>query len=582
MPTPAKQDAKTLTEELERVRLLYRIGRLIDTTRDSRTILQAILREAARAMRASSGSVALIDRARGVLVIEAAVHIDPKARRSLLLRVGQGVTGWVAKTGKALRVNDVRRSRHYVPIRQGVASEMAVPLIVEGRVIGVLNVDADRRNAFSAADEKLLTAAAEEAARVIQISRLHEQIRLQAAKLETLYRVGQTIATVPTLDEVLDRIVAEVRSVMNAKVCSILLLDETGERLAIQATAGAAREYSKRPALRVDDSLVGQVARSGKPLAARDVRKAAGFRQHALARREGLCSLLCVPIHYRDRTIGVLNIYTGEPTDFGEAETRLLSALAGQSAVAIENARRTERIAETEERLRHAEKLSVLGALAAEIAHEIRNPVTIIQMLAESLEAEVAPDDPRRRDVQIILAKLSQIDRIVEQVLDVARARRERFEPFEAHSVIEDALFLTERRRSASGIELRRRFARGLPKVLGDRIEIEQVLLNLLLNACQAMPQGGRLTVSTRLETGREEPRVAIRVADTGPGIPPERIERIFAPFYTTRREGVGMGLFVARKTMAAHHGELTVRSRPGRGAVFQATLPVAREDGHA
>ncbi|MCX7014342.1 MAG: GAF domain-containing protein [Candidatus Sumerlaeota bacterium] len=580
MPTPGAPTPKALAEELERVRLLYRIGRLIDPASDSRKILHAILREAVRAMRATSGSLVLIDQARGLLNIEVAVGIDPEAWRALVLRVGEGVTGHVAKTGKPLRVNDVNRSRHYVRLREGVASEMAVPLIVDGRAIGVLNVDADRPNAFSADDESLLAAAAEEAARVIQISRLHEQIRHQAAKLETLYRVGQTITTAPRLEEVLNRIAAEVRSAMNAKVCSILLLDETGEELSIQATAGASQEYTKRSALRVRDTLVGQVALTGKPLAVRDVRRAPGFRQAALARREGLCSLLCVPIHFLDRPIGVLNIYTGEPTDFGDAETHLLTALAGQSAVAIENARRMARIAETEEQLRQAEKLSALGALAAEIAHEIRNPITIIQMLMESLAADVAEGDPRRKDVAVINAKLSQINRIVEQVLDVARAREERFAPFDVHDAIEDALFLTQRRLAASGVELRRRYTRDLPRVHGDRIEIEQVLLNLILNACQAMPDGGRLTISTRLKERDNEPRVAIRVADTGPGIPRSRLDRIFAPFYTTRPDGVGMGLFVARKVMAAHRGELTVEGRPGEGAVFEAALPVAGGNG--
>jgi signal transduction histidine kinase len=456
---------------------------------------------------------------------------------------------------------------------------MAAPLIIDGHVIGVLNVDADGKDAFSADDKELLVAAAEESARVIQIARLHEQIRAQSLKLETLYNVGQTITTVPTLGEVLDRIAAEVRSVMGAKVCSILLLDKKGENLLIEATAGAAQSYAKRPALSVEGTLVGRVVREGAPVVVADVRKAPEFSQRGLARREKLCSLLSVPIDYLGRTIGVLNIYTGKQADFGEAETSLLKALAGQSAVAIENARRTSRISEAEEQLRQSEKLSVLGALAAEIAHEIRNPITTVQMLAESLAGDFAQTDPRRRDVAVIQNKLGQMNRIVDQVLDMARAREVHAAPFDVREAIEETLFLAERRMATSGIELRRRFAEELPQAFGDRGQIEQALLNVILNGCQAMGQGGRLSVSASVKSSGNGQQIAIRVRDSGPGIPAAQMERIFAPFYTTRSEGVGMGLFVARRVMRAHHGDLTVRSRPGEGAVFEAALPAAPAD---
>jgi len=565
-----------LQDELERVRLLYRIGRQFDSQRDTRSVLRGILREAVRAMRASSGSVALIDHNAGVLVIEVAVNIDPKAQHDLRLKVGQGVTGQAAKLGKVLRVNDVTRNRRYVSLREGVLSEMAVPLIVEGQTIGVLNVDADRLNAFSQADEDLLVAAAAEAARVIHFARLHEQIRDQSAKLESLYRVGQTLTSAMTLDEALNRIADEVRHVMGARVCSIQLLNESGDSLEIQAVSGATQAYSRRPPQKVGEVLIGRVVTQRQPLAVRDVRKAPGFRALTLARREGLCSLLSVPIEYLDRAIGVLNIYTGEPKEFEPGEIRLLQALAGQSAVAIVNARRSERAAQAEEQLRQAEKLSVLGALAAEIAHEIRNPITIIQMLIDSLAADIPDGDARSRDADVIKAKLQHMDRIIDQVLDVARAREQQAEPVDVHQVIEDILFLTQRRLSASSIELHRKLAANSPKVVGDRVAIEQALLNLVLNACQAMPHGGKLTVATKVvANGGQGAKLAIRIGDTGPGIEPAKVTQIFKPFFTTRREGVGMGLFIARRILREHRGDLKVKTTLGKGSTFEATLPL-------
>ncbi len=573
---PSNRKKPGASSAADRIELLYRIGRLIDPSKDSKAVLGAILREVVRALRATSGSVSLIDHERGALAIEVGVRLGREARKSVVLAIGEGVTGQVAKTGQALRVNDVRRFAHYVPVRQDVLSEMAAPLLVDGEPIGVLNVDADRLDAFDQEAMDLLLAASEEAARVIQISRLHERISEQNRKLETLYRVGQTIATVPTLNDVLNRVVAEVRTLMDAKVSSILLLDDAREHLSIQATSGAAAEYANRPAMKIRETLVGETALSGRTLEIRDVRKEKRFYAHDMARREGLCSLLSVPIHHLDRPIGVLNIYTGSPKEFDESERGLLAALAGQAAVAIVNARRLERLQQAEEQVRQSEKLTLLGSLAAEIAHEIRNPLTIIQMLVESIGEEFHARDPRAKDIEVIKSNLGQINRIVEQTLNVSRVRDPKIEPFDIHDAIEDALFLTDRRRGSLAIDLRRRFAPALPPVLGDRNEIEQALLNLVLNACQAMPEGGRLTVSTQLKKIRRAPRVAVRIADTGRGIAPEHRERIFSPFFTTRGDGVGMGLFVARKVLLAHRGELTVRSQLGKGATFEAMLPVA------
>ena len=180
-----------LKPRYERLKLLYQVGSILHSTLDPQEALSLIVREAARLMRASSGSVVLVNPTNGFLEIHASQGLPPNAA-NLKLRVGEGVTGWVARTGKAARVGEVKDDPRYVMLRPEVRSELAVPLEVNGEVRGVLNVDSDRGDAFSAADQELLEALAAEAARVIQNTWLYEQLRLKARLFESLASVSRT------------------------------------------------------------------------------------------------------------------------------------------------------------------------------------------------------------------------------------------------------------------------------------------------------------------------------------------------------------------------------------------------------
>src|SRR5262245_58461706 len=171
------EELALLKARYERLNLLYQVGNVIHSTLDPQKALQLILDEAVRLMRASSGSCVLINPTNGVLEIHAAKGL-PADASELKLRVGQGITGWVARTGKAACVGDVKKDPRYIMLRPEIRSELAVPLEVNGEIRGVLNVDSDQPEAFSADDQALLEALAEQAARVIHHTWLYEQFRL--------------------------------------------------------------------------------------------------------------------------------------------------------------------------------------------------------------------------------------------------------------------------------------------------------------------------------------------------------------------------------------------------------------------
>src|SRR5216110_215469 len=284
-------DLVQLRGRYERLNLLYQVSNVIHSTLEPREALKLILGEAVRLMRASSGSIALFNPTTGFLEIDVSHGLPPNALQ-LRLRLGEGITGWVARAGKPARVGDVSKDPRYIMVQPNVRSELAVPLEVSGQVRGVLNVDSDRLNGFSAEDQDLLQELALPAAKVIHNTWLYEQLRLKARLFESLVSVGQTINSTLNLDDALKAITYEAAQLMAVKMCSLLLLDESGEWLDVRDSFGAGTAYLRKPRLSVEESRVGVVVRRKKPIQVEDVQTSSRYQNIEVARQEGLVSLL--------------------------------------------------------------------------------------------------------------------------------------------------------------------------------------------------------------------------------------------------------------------------------------------------
>lgn len=560
-----------LKSRLERLELLYQVSNVIHSTLEAQEALQLIVSEGVRLVRASSGSVVLINPTSGFLEIHASQNLPGPARK-LQLRVGEGVTGWVARHGKPARVNDVSQDDRYVAARRGVKSELAVPLEVNGEIRGVLNMDSDRNDAFSADDQELLQELAVQAAKVIQNTWLYEQLRLKVHLFESLASVSRTINSTLNLDEALRAITREACELMRARMCSLMMLDEHREWLDLRASHGAGEVYIKKPRLSAEESLLGVVVRRKKPLQVANVQASTRYQNVDVARREGLVSLLSVPLLFAGQAIGTLNVYTGRPYNFSNEEIRILSALAELSAIAIEKARLYERIVDVEEQMRQNEKLSALGLLAAEVAHEIRNPLTVMKLLYHSLNLKFPENDPRTKDTKIIEAKIEHLNKIVEQILDFARTTEPKFAPVSLNELVDELGLLVRHKLANQNIDMVRQLQADLPTVPGDAPQLEQAFLNLILNATEAMPKGGTLTVKTSAVKGR----VAIEFKDTGAGMSEEMQRQAFtAVLSTTKAKGTGLGLAIVGRIIETHRGTIQIKSRAGRGTAIIISLPI-------
>lgn len=568
-----------LKARYERLRLLYEVAGVIHSTLDPQEALQLIVREAVGITRATSGSVVLLNPTTNHLEIHAAQGLPTEAM-ALRLRVGEGITGWVARAGQPARIGDVKQDPRYVLLRGDVCSELAVPLEVKGQVRGVLNVDSDRRDAFSAEDQDLLEGLAAQAAGVIQNTWLFEQLRLKARLLESLASVSRTINSTLNLDEALTVITREACALMQAKMCSLMMLDESGAWLDLRASCGAGDAYVHKPRLSVAESLLGGVVRRKKPVQVEDVRSSSRYQNVEVARREGLVSLLSVPLIFNGEAVGALNIYTGQRYAFSNEEIRILAALAELSAIAIEKARLYERVMDVEEQLRRNEKLSALGLLAAEVAHEIRNPLTVMKLLYHSLDLKFPAGDPRTEDARVMEEKIQHLNRIVERILDFARTAEPELLPINLNELIEELGLLVRHKFSHQGIQLVRQLPSDLPLMLGDATQLEQAFLNLMLNAAEAMPAGGTLTIRSYAvgpapgEGSRAS--VAIEFEDTGPGMTEEQRSRAFNSLLaTTKEKGTGLGLAIVGRIVEAHRGSARILPGSSGGTRIVLTLPL-------
>jgi signal transduction histidine kinase len=241
--------------------------------------------------------------------------------------------------------------------------------------------------------------------------------------------------------------------------------------------------------------------------------------------------------------------------------------------------RHFSRIKELEEQMRLQEELSAMGQLAAGVAHEIKNPLNAIGLVVQRLQKEFRWGDPQgqqeyERFTGIVRDEISRVNKIIEQFLFVARPFQSEFKAQALEEILDYVLNLLEETIKGSGIAMEKNWEKDLPPIMGDRPQLTQAFLNLLNNALEAMPRGGSLKLGLRSIPGLKG--IELQIEDSGPGIPPENLKKVFAHYFTTKEKGIGLGLAITQKIIQGHKGSLELRSLPGRGTVVKLRFPVA------
>jgi signal transduction histidine kinase/FixJ family two-component response regulator len=407
---------------------------------------------------------------------------------------------------------------------------------------------------------------------------LTKRLQQRLQQLIILSGVGKSVVSLMDLEELLGRIVEAAVYIAHAEESFLLLVDPDTEDLYLRAGKNLGDEQARGFRLKVDDSLAGQVVKSGKPVrrggkgTGRDFKVKTGYL---------VKSLLHVPLLLKGEAIGVLSVDNQvSQAEFTEDDEYLLSALADYAAVSIENATLYDELRQSMEHLKRSQqeliqssKLAALGRLAASLAHEINNPLQAIRSSLSLLAKRRLDDSKRERYLNIASQELERLIQLVQRMLDLYRPAQENRTLSDINALIEDTVVLTRKQLQHSNIRVSKELTSGLPRVEAVGDYLKQVFINIILNAAEAMPQGGELAIKSGLD--QENDQLTITFSDSGVGIPAGHLPYVFEPFYTTREGGTGLGLAISYSIVEQHGGRIEVKSEEGKGTTFTVRLPL-------
>jgi signal transduction protein with GAF and PtsI domain len=355
-PPSLAQLEQALKEKTREVDVLHRITDSISNTLDLEAVLKHIVEIVVEVTKADACLLYLLSDGQDELILRASKNPHPKLIGRITIGMGEGITGWVAQERTRVVIpsnaSDDPRFKffHNLPEDRHQAF-VSVPIMAKKEVVGVINVQHKRPKRYRPDELALLSTIANQVGGAIENARLYEQMRRKALQVETLSQVSETVASSRLIEDVLQLLVTMTAQMMNSKICSIMLLDETSGDLRIEATQSLSEHYRRKPNLKTGQSVSGRAVQERRPIIVGDVTKEQDYMYPDMAKKEGLSSLLSVPMMVREKAVGVINSYTSVPHVFTNEEVKLLQAIANQAAIAIEHTNLLEKSFEMQEAL---------------------------------------------------------------------------------------------------------------------------------------------------------------------------------------------------------------------------------------
>ena len=477
---------------------LREIAQALSAAWDLDTTLDLIARRTNHVMGTDSCSIYLLEPDGEILRLRASTRLARESLGRASLRMGEGLTGWAAREGKPVAVREAKRDPRFKLLpetnEEGLKSLLAVPLTNRARVIGAMNVQTSELHDFSPDEEELLMLIGDLAAGALDRAILYDNMNRRLEELTTLAKVSQTVTSQMVPGEMLELVAEMTAQTMGVEVCSLQLIDEERGELVMRAAWSRNRIYRRRPPLRIGEGVMGEVIRTGKPVTVDDVRSDPRYRYKEMAEEEGLVSMLAVPLIVREKAIGVMACYTTHPAVFTPQQTALLSTLANQTALAIENAR-----------------LSTSAAVVREMHHRIKNNLQTVAMLLQ-MQSGQSGDPTVAEGLRASIGRILSIA-AVHEVLS-----RQGFRLVDVKQVAERIVRLTSQNMVRPGLQ-------AAISVEGEAIllpsrpatSLALVINELLLNALEHA-FAGRAEGRVRILLGRSPEGTVVEVEDDGVG----------------------------------------------------------------
>ncbi len=354
--TEQAKNKKLNVSSAEELKILRTIVDIASSELDLMLTLQLVVKIVTEMTAADSVFIYLFDEKKENLVLMASKTGHKKELGHLELKVGEGITGWVAQENMTVAIKDhaykdARFKNFDVLPEDRYEAFLSVPIVYKGKAIGVVNVQHKREQDYSQGTVNLLEMIAKQVGGIIDHARLFEETKQKALQFDSLVKVSQSITSEDYLDEILNLIVVVTAEMLNSKICSIMLLDDKSTELSIKATQSLSDDYKKKPNISVENSLTGSVIKTKQPAVVYDVRHDEKYAFRDLAVKEGLTSMVVVPMILKDKAIGVISVYTKKHHRFSKEEINVLQMVANQAAVAVENTKLMEEALKAKEAL---------------------------------------------------------------------------------------------------------------------------------------------------------------------------------------------------------------------------------------
>jgi signal transduction histidine kinase len=408
--------------------------------------------------------------------------------------------------------------------------------------------------------------------------RVTELIEQQTAISEVL----RAIASSPDdLQPIFDAILDSATRLCRADVGSLRLSEESGLRRVALRGDPLLVSQSSSPVLLEKGSFLGRIAASRSLTHIPDITALEGDLREVAGMYAGCRTGLLVPLLKENEIVGIITLGRKQQVQpFTDKQISLFTDFAAQATIALESTRRERQYREAQMALAHANRVATMGQLTASITHEVNQPITAAVTYALAARRFLSAAPPNLREVDEALSLIVKEGNCAGEVVERVRALVKKVPARKDAVAIDDAILeviaITRAEAANNSVSVRTQFAEGLPRVQGDRVQLQQVMLNLIVNAIQAMRgigEGAR-ELQISIDAVPSEGGVRVGVRDTGPGLSPESLSRLFEPFYTTKPEGMGMGLSICRSIIEAHGGRLWATGCEPRGALFQFTIP--------
>ena len=546
-----------------------------------------------------------VDPSGGALTcVAAAGDDDPGTRLGQAVRGVETAAAHVVLRGGSLASADVLADPWIAlgdPLREdlrtaGYGALAGVPLTCHGEVLGVLALADRPGRVFTAEDLGLLAAFADQAALALQNARLYQRAEARAEKLTTLSALTRLITSAADSEQVFDSVARAAVMLLGARAARVWGDDPAHHVLrpcgsfALDPTLG--QLMTDVEAVAYGQGMVGRIFASRAPAYLADAQQDPRWQNRRLVTEGGLHAYAGIPLIAGERTVGVLSVLFGERRELAPEEKTLLRLLADQAAIVIERTRlfedlktSYEELERTQTQLVQAQKMEAVGQLAGGVAHDFNNLLTVIAGRCELLLRRLAADGPQRRDVTLIQETAGRAGVLTRQLLAFSQKGICEPEVLNLNAVLPDLTALL-RRMIGEHIDLVFEPDPDVGWITTDPVQLEQVIINLVVNARDAMPSGGRLVLGTRnVEVGAPAAHhagidagayVQLSVQDTGTGMDAATRARIFEPFFTTKGpgKGTGLGLAVVSRIVEQSAGHIEVDSAPGRGTTFTIHFP--------